>query len=380
MVQSVSPPGVVDLRPGYLDPDLLPVDLLAEAYQRAFTEFGAAALSYGADQGALVLRSALAARTAEAELHACGPDNVLVTAGTSHALHLLATRLAAPGDVVLVEQTSYDFGRRILTDRGLRLRPVAMDGEGVHPGALHDAMVAERAAGGRIAFACLTPTFHNPTGLLVPAERRRELLAVAARHDVLVVEDDAYAGLELGGTPVECSLAGLAGYRGVVRLRTFSKTLAPGLRLGWLLAAPEFVRALVAQGVFVSGGSMNHVASLAVAELIRTGAYDRHLGWLRGRLRARRDALADALRAGLPADLGFELPAGGFFLWLTSRGGRTEADLLAAAGRAGVHLAGGTRFGTPAAPSLRLAYSFTPPGTLAAAGRRLAAALTGGRS
>ena len=121
VVQAVSPPGVLDLGPGYLDPDLLPVDLLREAYGEALAEFGSAALSYGADQGALVLREALAARAAAADGSACGPEQVLVTAGTSHALHLLTTGLAVAGQVVFVERTSYDFARRIFTDHGLKI-------------------------------------------------------------------------------------------------------------------------------------------------------------------------------------------------------------------------------------------------------------------
>jgi enduracididine biosynthesis enzyme MppQ len=369
VVQALPPPGMVDLGPGYLDPDLLPVDLLGEAYARTFAEFGSAALAYGENQGELGLRTELAARAARADGVGCGPEHVLITAGTSHAVYLVATRMAAPGDTVIVEQTGYDFGRRILVDCGLRPREVAADGSGLDPVALDEALTAERAAGNTVAFAYLSPTFHNPTGIVVPPGRRAELLAVAARHGVLVVEDDAYG--ELGLEPGDrCSLAGLAGYRGVVRLGTVSKTLGPGLRLGWLTAEPAVVDRLVAHGLFVSGGSANHLASLAVGTLLRTGEYDRHLDWLRDRLRDRRDALAAALRG--TSAVTFRLPAGGCFLWLTATGALTEPDLLAAAHRAGVAVAAGSRFGSPRAPSIRLSYSFTSPDDLAEAGAALA--------
>ncbi|GHF94757.1 MULTISPECIES: aminotransferase-like domain-containing protein [Amycolatopsis] len=368
IVQQVGPAGTIDLGPGYLDPDLLPVDLLAAAYPAALAEYGSAALAYGDDRGALPFRELVAERAAAADGRPCGPENVLVTAGTSHALYLLATRFAGSGDVVLAEQYGYDFGRRILTDRGLDVRAVPMDSGGVDPAALAEAITAVRAAGKKVAFVYLAPTFHNPTGLVSPAGRRRELLAVAARHGVLLVEDDAYAelGLEGGAEPV--SLAGLAGYRSVVRLRTFSKTLGAGLRLGCLLGAPALVDRLAGTGLFVSGGSANHVTSLAVAWLLRSGEYDRHLGWLRSRLRTRRDALAGAL-ARSTADIAFTVPAGGYFLWLRSPHG--EARLLAAAAAAKVTVVPGSRFGDGPQTTLRLAYSLNPPRTLTAAAEAL---------
>jgi enduracididine biosynthesis enzyme MppQ len=356
VVQSVPPPGFVELGPGYLDPDLVPVDLVGEAYARALAEFGSAALAYGENQGELGLREELAARAGR-----CGPEHVLVTAGTSHALYLLATMTAAPGDTVVVEQTGYDFGRRILVDCGLRPREVAVDDAGMDPDALDEALAGRRD----VCFVYLNPTFHNPTGVVVPRERREALLAVAQRHGVPIVEDDAYADLAL--EPGERhSMAALAGYRGVIRLGTVSKTLGPGLRFGWMVAAPALIARLVGHGLFVSGGSANHLASLAVGELLRTGAYDRHLDWLRAQLRSRRDALA----ASLGHAVSFRLPRGGCFLWLT--GARTEADLLAAADRAGVSVAAGSRFGSPRAPSIRLSYSFSSPSELAAAGAALA--------
>jgi enduracididine biosynthesis enzyme MppQ len=368
VVQALSGPGVLDLAPGYLQPSLLPVDLLRDAYSAALAEFGAAALSYGANQGVDLLRTAIAARSSAADGRPCEADNVALTAGTSHALYLVATTMAVPGQVVLLDETSYDFGRRILEDCGLTLREVPADEAGMDPAALDEAILsAER----QVAFVLLTPTFHNPTGRTVGPARRRELIEVAARHGVLIVEDDAYGELGLDDDATPASLGGLAGYSGVVRLGTFAKTIGPGLRLGWLLADPAVVARFVGRGVFESGGSPNHLASLAVAVLLRDGHYDDHLGWLRSRLRCRRDALLGTLREHLRG-VEIDRSGGGFFLWLRFPGRESEQRLVTEAAQAGVAVAAGSRFGTVHEPCVRLSYSFNSPEQLATAAARLA--------
>ncbi|MEU4563496.1 enduracididine biosynthesis enzyme MppQ [Actinoplanes sp. NPDC023936] len=365
MVQSVAPPGMIDLGPGYLDPALLPVRELAGAYARAFDEFGPAALAYGENRGPEPLREALAARSGTDAGH------VLVTAGSSQGLHLLAVTLGRPGDVVLAEPLSYDFGLRILTDHGLRVRTVESDRDGPVPGALTEAARRFRGRGQRVAFAYLIPAHRNPTGVTVPEERRRTLVREAAEAGVPIVEDDAYAGLRYDGPPEPPSLHALAGRRGVARLGTFAKTLAPGLRLGWIEAEPSLVARCAGAGWADSGGGFNHLAALAVAGFLADGGYDRHLGRLVGELRARRDALTGAL--------GVAAPHGGFFVWLPADDG---AGAGAGAGRAvreraaeaGVSVADGARFGAAGAGAVRAAFSFHPPHVLAEAGRRLAAA------
>lgn len=360
VVQEVAPAGVVDLGPGYPGPDLQPVALVRYAYARALEDFGSAALAYGDNAGALPLRVALAERAGLAD-----PGEVVVTAGTSQALHLLGTALGTPGQVVVTDRLGYDFGRAILTSCGLRLVHVPADADGMDPRALDDALAT---VDGEVAFVYLNPTFHNPTGQVVPQRRRRELLEVTARRGVLVVEDDAYAELGLAATATPTPLAGLDP-DGVIRLGTFSKTIGPGLRLGWLTAGPAVVARLLGHGLFHSGGSLNHLASLAVATLITGGEYDRHLEWVRGMLRIRRDALLGAL-----GDLDVTTPDGGFFLWLRFASDRSEDDLMAAAAAAGVRVAAGSRFGATGTPHIRLSYSLNLPAELASAGRALSTA------
>ncbi|WP_081951890.1 aminotransferase class I/II-fold pyridoxal phosphate-dependent enzyme [Kitasatospora phosalacinea] len=366
VVQAVAPPGVVDLEPGYLEPGLLPVSEVLPLYAEALSEFGPAALTYGANAGAEPLRVLLGER------HGCAPDEVLVTAGTSQALALLCGVLGEPGRHVVVERTSYDLGRRIMADHGLRVLEADADGEGVRPDALERALAGTGA--GRVAFVYLTPTFHNPTGTVAGEQRRRDLLAVAARHGVPIVEDDAYAELCLDRVALPPPLAALAERRGVIRLGSFAKTLGPGLRLGWLEAEPEVVRALAARGQLVSGGALNHLTSLAVAMLLGDGRYDLRLSWLRAQLRLRRDTLMAALRAGLGESVTVDRPTGGFFTWLTFDPRRDEGALVAAARDAGVAVAPGSRFGGAGGTHLRLAYSLNPPDRLAEGAARLAAA------
>ncbi|WP_330277060.1 aminotransferase class I/II-fold pyridoxal phosphate-dependent enzyme [Lentzea sp. NBC_00516] len=355
VVQEVAPPGVLDLGPGYPGPDLQPVGLVRHAYARALEEFGSAALAYGDNAGALPLREALARRA-----HLPDAGRVVLTAGTSQALHLLGTTLAAPGRTVVTDRLGYDYGRAILTSCGLRLAHVPADVDGMDPGALDDALAAQDTA-----FVYLNPTFHNPTGQVVPERRRREILEVTARRGVLVVEDDAYAELGLSAAAFPPPLAELDP-DGVIRLGTFSKTIGPGLRLGWLTAGPAVVTRLLSHGLFHSGGSLNHLASLAVATMITGGEYDRHLDRVRDELRVRRDALLGAL-----GDLDVTTPHGGFFLWLRFGPEQGEEELMAAAAAAGVRVAAGSRFGAGQAPRIRLSYSLNRPAELASAGRAL---------
>ncbi|MCP3802847.1 aminotransferase class I/II-fold pyridoxal phosphate-dependent enzyme [Allokutzneria sp. A3M-2-11 16] len=369
VVQGGEPAEPYNLGPGYLDQELLPVGLMREAYTAALAEYGSAALGYGLDNGALDLRAALAARVSTVDGIACAAEQVLVTAGTTQALNLVCTALAAPGDRVLLDPHCYDLGKQIFTDAGLVPVAVPGDADGMDPAALERAL-----RGGRTGFVYLNPTFHNPTGIVVPRHRRAELVRVATGGGVLVVEDDAYAELGLDGTRTPPSLAALAGYEGVVRLGSFAKTLAPGLRLGWLQASTGLAERLVTRGSFVSGGCLNHTTSLAVTALLLDGGYDRHLRWLRAQLAARRDALAETLRARLPEEIDFALPGGGFFLWLRARGEVAEADLVGAASRAGVAVAPGSRFGSSSGVRVRLAYSFTSPQRLTEAASRLGAA------
>jgi 2-aminoadipate transaminase len=209
----------------------------------------------------------------------------------------------------------------------------------------------------------------------MPVERRREVLKVTAAHQLLVLEDNAYRDIVVDPITVPPSLLALRGPGDVLQLSTFSKCLAPGLRLGWVTGPPDLIGQVAAGGMFRSGGGANHFVALAVAELVASGWLDDHLGFVRRELANRRDALVEGLRSGLPVGCRMAVPAGGFFCWLELPPAASEADVVAAVRRHGVAVLPGGRFAPlPGAPAVRLAYSFHPPGRLLEAGMQVAAA------
>lgn len=373
IVQHVGPAGFHDLGPGYLDSELIPTHSLRSAFAAALDGYGDLALRYGHNHGALPFREAVADHLSEIESRPWSPDQLLVTPGTSQMLDSLVSLLARPGDVVLAELPTYDLALKIFGDRGLDVAPIRRDQHGPVPAAIEDAVRDARGAGRRVAFAYLVPTFHNPTGTLVPHARRAELVDVARQCGLTIVEDDAYADLALDGSSTPPSLAALAGTEGVIRVGTFSKTLAPGLRLGWLAASAGRCRELAARGVVQSGGAPSHLPALAVAGLIRDGTYRTHLQQLRERLADRRDTLVATLRNALGQDVAVPRPPGGLFVWIGLPPWLPEPEAVGRASEAGVLVHPGSSFGSPR-PAIRLAYSATPLDRMHRAAHALAGA------
>jgi hypothetical protein len=251
IVQVAEPHGVIDLGPGHLDPALLPTELLRQAYADAFDDYGPAGLTYGDNQGPLPLREGLAKRITAADGVPCHADQVVITAGTSTTLDLLARWARPSADTVLADELAYDYGMRVFTERGLNDVRVPADAAGMIPAALDEALRRHHTA--RIAFLYLLPTFHNLTGLVMPHERRTALIKIARKHGLPVVEDDAYADIKFGSPP-PTSVAGLAQYQNTIRLGTFSKSLALGLRLGWLATNLTTAADFATSATFSSGG------------------------------------------------------------------------------------------------------------------------------
>jgi 2-aminoadipate transaminase len=363
-------PGMVELGPGYLDPALLPAALMRRWVGAALGRWGAQTLCYGADSGPMPLRAALADTAARMDAMPCPADQVLTTAGTSAALDRLAVLLAADGRAVLTEAVSYDLGREIFVERGVRTVAVPGPHDDVDVAELRRAAVRAARDTGRPPALYLIPTFHNPTGRVLDATRRREVAALAEQLGLLVIEDQAYAQLHYDTPPPP----GLRGYGAdperVVSLYSFAKCLGPGVRLGWLVAGPVLAGRLSADAARRSGGGPNHFAAMAVAAALLEGGFDRHLRWLRGRLRMRRDALLDALAGELPGGYQACPPAGGYFLWLRLPPGLPGESLVRAAERAGVAVAPGRRFGGDGA-AVRLCFAACAPERLRLGARRL---------
>ena len=381
LVQFVARPGIIDLAWGHPDPQLLPVDGLRQATARVFEKYGADALNYGFAAGPGPLIAWLCRRLADVDGRAARPDELAITAGTSQGLDQVATLFTRPGDLVLVESPTYHLAVRIFRDHPVQLAAVPVDEHGLQVDALRRSLTELSKAGRRIAFLYTIPTFHNPTGISLARDRRRQLADLAAEASLLIVEDDAYRELSYDG-PAPPSLWSLAAPGTVIRLGTFAKSLAPGLRSGFISADPSTIGRIVDSGMIDSGGAVSHFSSLVVAEFAATGEYAANVERLRAAYRERRDALLSALSEQLGNRAHWQRPAGGYFAWVTLDGETPATTLLAAAEAAGTSFMPGSVFcldGEGAPQSIRLSFSRYPPDVLREAARRLATAVSGNR-
>jgi DNA-binding transcriptional MocR family regulator len=302
----------------------------------------------------------------------------MITGGVSQALDQICTLCTKPGDVVLVESPTYHLAIRILRDHPLELVPVPADDGGLRVDALAEAVARLRRAGRRPRLLYCVPTFHNPTGASLLAERRAALVQLAAAEQLLIVEDDVYRELSYDGAAPP-SLWSLAPPGTVVRLGSFAKSLAPGVRLGWLTAGAATAGRIIGSGLLDSGGGINHLTALIVTEFCTSGRYDEQILRLRDAYRARRDALLEGLAEYLPPGCEWTRPHGGFFAWVRLPAGLDTSALLPRAEAAGVAYIPGARFhtGGGGANALRLAFSLYEPEELAQAARRLGEAIRG---
>ncbi len=366
--------GVVELTFGEPDPELLPVELVRSAAEAALARSGAA-LAYGQVEGPPGLRHALARRITAREHVAATAADVLVTGGISQGLEQVLTMFTEPGDVVLVESPTYNLALGIMRDHPVEVAGVPLDADGLDVAALEVVLDGLESAGRRVRMLYTIPTYHNPAGVCLSEVRRERLLALSRRRDLLIIEDDVYRELVYDGS-APASLWALDREAPVIRLGSFSKTLAPGLRVGWANARADLLERLAGMGMLESGGGLSYFAAHVVERVLAGPGYDEHVGRLRASYARRRDALAAALREHLPAGCRFALPAGGFFVWLELPEGADASALLPVAEACGVSFAPGARFCLEGGERLlRLAFSLYGEEALREGARRLAAAI-----
>ena len=364
--------GVIELAIGQPEPSLLPTRELAEASASALRRYGADALGYGAEYGPWPLVEWLSGHLGVVDSRAPADGELLITAGISSALDLIATAFTRRGDVVLVEVPTYHLALGILRDHGVELVGVETDADGLRIDAAEAAIGVARAAGKRVSLLYTIPTFGNPTGRTLPVERRAALARLAAANDMVIAEDDVYRELWFSAPPPP-SIGVVDPAAPVLRLGSFSKTLAPGLRLGWISGPSALVSRVVEGGVLASGGGLNPMVALAVAEYAAAGHYEPNVARLRDIYRSRSDALAGAIREALPGAI-FEAPEGGYFVWLRLPGGLSATTLLPVADAAGVTYQPASRFdasGTLDPSWLRLSFARFPEPDLIEGARRL---------
>lgn len=369
-------PGIIELGWGHPPLDLLPVAQIQRAAAATLARYGAEALTYGHPAGPGALIEWLCERTGRNEGRTPAPDEVLITGGNSQAFDQILTLCTQPGDTVLVESPTYHLAVRILREHPVNLVGIPMDQDGLIVDALSEALADLRRQGIRPRLLYTIPTYHNPTGVSLSLERRRALVKVAAEAGLLLVEDDVYRELSYDG-PAPPSLWSLAPPGVVVRMGSFSKSLAPGLRLGWLTGGRKLVQRFADGGLLDSGGGINHFTALVVAELCASGDYDEQVVRVRTVYGSRRDALLAALRTHLSPGCSWYSPGGGFFVWLTVPEGVRCVDLLPAAEQAGVSFLPGERFflNGDGEQQLRLSFSLYPPEELVEAVKLLGAVL-----
>jgi len=376
--QTALAPDVTDLGPGYPDPGLLPTQLLARGLAQAVQHYGNRIFVYGANNGARAVRQAIAEYSTGDRCPALRADSVLVTAGASHALDLVCTRFSRPGDVVLVQRASYYLALELFASRGLVAIPVGRDYCVPTASELERAVCSLRRAGRTVAFGYLVPTFHNPTGRTLSLAERQALVGAAKYLDLLLVEDDPYRELYFH-TPPPPTLFALADGSGVLAVRTLSKVLAPGLRVGWLLGTPAVVGELAQDALFNSGGGIAHLTSAGVLRVLVSGEMEGHVASMRHEYLRRRDALLTGLSPATSAGASWQVPSGGFFAWVKLPSAVPACDLERAAAGCGVRFWPGLlSFAVAprdAAAFIRLAFSLYGAERLRAAGAALAQAI-----
>jgi 2-aminoadipate transaminase len=344
--------------------DIVDVEGLRTAADQAFTNDPGGMTAYGTAVGYVPLREWIA------EYHGVGPEQVLVTNGSMQADAFLFDALVAEGDTVIVERPTYDRTLLSLRNRGAEVRMVELEPDGIDTAALERVLVA----GAQPKLAHIIPNFQNPAGYTLSAAKRERLIGLARTHGFTIFEDDPYVTLRFEGESLP-TMFSTAGARDgvVVYASSFSKTVCPGIRVGYLVGPADLIARIVriATSTYISP---NMVAQGIVNQFCRSGAVDRSIATVRNALRERAHTLCDELAQQLP-DARFVAPEGGYFLWVDLPDGTDVAALFDAAAARGVQFVKGTDFVLEGGESsLRLAYSGVTPAEIREGVKRLAEA------
>jgi len=356
MRREAPPPDLIVFGGGLPDPATHPTAEIGEAIAQIAAANAPLVMGYGPSAGDPALRALIADRMARdgARLTA---QNVVLTNGSSGALGLTAVALVEPGDVVVVESYSYAGAIKAFRQMGAQIEVAPMDREGLDPEGLADLLARLRAQGRRIKLIYTIATCHNPTATVLSLARRQAILRLAEEHDALVVQDDTYGDIRFTGD-FPPSFMALAPER-TVHLGSFSKTIAPGLRVGWAAASPTIAEAFARARIDLGASPLSQGF---IARYIEDGRFEPHLAAVNALYRRKRDLMLDALARHAGNQVTCATPAGGFFLWLELNG--ADAAAVAAAGaQEKVAFLPGTYFsvGAPdAARRLRLSFGQIP--------------------
>ena len=343
---------VIGFGGGLTAPELFPAAELTECLARVLADRPASALQYGPTEGLAALREALAARLSRRGIEVA-PDGLLITTGSQQGLDLLAEAFLAKGSKVVIEAPTYVGALQALSAHEPSFTAFPVDAEGLQVDALEEWVGAH----GRPDLIYTVPTFGNPSGVTMSSPRRERLIELARRFSVPLLEDDPYSELVYDGlSPV--AMRAMPHGEDVIHLGTFSKILAPGIRIGYVVAP----RAVLERLILLKQGRDLHTDALAqnmVAEYCTRFGLERHVERLRASYRERRDAMLAALRRTMPASVTWTQPSGGMFLWLTLPVVLDSGELLRAAVAAGVSFVPGTAFHADGGGANSMRLNFT---------------------
>lgn len=377
-------PDIISFAGGLPAPELFPVRAFEEATKKVLAEYGSQALQYSTTEGYLPLRELIVERMGRYGIPA-RPENVLLTSGSQQALDLIGKLLINPGDLILTEEPSYLGAIQAWRAYQAEFVTVPIDDHG-----LCCADLLEEALCAGPKFMYVLPNFHNPAGVTLSGERRQRIIRIADEYGIPIVEDDPYGQLRFEGEHLPPLLVldarqlngggenghgegkGTFLHGNVIYLSTFSKTLAPGLRLGWMVAPEEVIQKCVMakQGMDLHTSTLVQMVTYEVA---RDGFLDKHVASLRRVYRRRRDLMLETMARYFPPDVRWTRPEGGLFLWATLPGGMDSTELLKDAIEHKVAYVPGTAF-FPAGGghnTLRLNFSNARPEMIEEGIRRL---------
>ena len=356
-------PDTISFARGAPSADILPADAVRRAAATALEDDWRKALSYGTGRGHPGLCEWIAS-----ELHGIDAERVMVTNGSMEAAALLFRYMVEPGDRVIVEQPTYDRTLLLLGRTGAELVPVPLESDGIELAAFESAL-----ADGPVKLAHVIPNFHNPAGCTLSQAKRERLAELAAEHGFWLFEDDPYRLIAFEPLDLPTMLSLDTADR-VIHASSFSKTVSPGVRVGYLAGPTEQIATLAKRGSehYISP---NMLAESIVLEMCRSGILEENVEFVNGALRERRDALVEALREQIP-EAEFVVPGGGYFLWVDLADDVDTVELLSACGDEGVSFVAGPDFMIDGGgSSLRFSFAGVPPEQVAEGVARVARVL-----
>ena len=308
-IQNQVPPDMIDLGLGDPNPSLFPVEALRRAVEERFAHGDTSFLQYGVEQGDGYFRSALAQFLSRNYGIPVAMESIFVTAGISSALDLLCTVLTQAGDTIFVEEPTYFLAPKIFADHQLNIVSIPIDEQGLNIEALDEELSKHKP---RLLYTI--PIHHNPAGVTLTESRRLRLLELAQQHGFFILADEVYQLLSYVGNPPIPFAANIE-LENVISLGSFSKILAPGLRLGWVQAHERILQRLITSGLLDSGGGMNPFTSAIVRSVIESGDLDANIRKLIRTYRSRFKKMNALVREHL-TNVTYNVPTGGYFFWL----------------------------------------------------------------